>query len=51
MDLKQLLEDLKEVQANLDSGYTEEAENLLNYIINDVTIAVRELGDGDDFDW
>lgn len=40
MDLKQLLEDLREVQSNLDSGYQEEAENLLNFVIGELAVAL-----------
>lgn len=40
MDLKQLLEDLREIQSNLDSGYHEEAENLLNFVIGELSVAL-----------
>lgn len=42
MDLKQLLEDLREVQSNLDSGYQEEADDLLNSVIVELTVALTQ---------
>lgn len=42
MDLKQLLEDLREVQSNLDSGYHEEAENLLNFVIGELAVDLTQ---------
>lgn len=45
MDLKQLLEDLRDVQSNLDSGYHEEAENLLNFVIGELAVALTNISD------
>lgn len=42
MDLKQLLEDLREVQSNLDSGYQEEADDLLNFVIGELAVTLTQ---------